>query len=111
MSASKVSAEKKSLKESIAIRDAVLRLNKNRDFIAVIEKAFMVDDCARYARISGLSSRTEEEREDALNKSQAAGHLGEYLHMKVMLGNAAEGSLKSLIESEAEFVASNREED
>lgn len=100
----RIKHEKASLKEQIQLKNSVERLMKNRDYIKVIEKAFMETDCARYARISGLNSRTEEERQDALAKSQAAGHLAEYLHTKIMMGTVAEGSLNSLNENELDIV-------
>lgn len=110
MSVNKVAEEKRLNKERVALRDALLRLYKNKDFKAVIEQAFMEKDCARYARMSGLSTNSPEVREDALAKCQAAGHLKEYFHAVEMMGNRAEANLREIAESEAELVAEYREE-
>jgi hypothetical protein len=40
-------------KKLIERRDAILRLADNRDFRVIIREAFMVEECARYARESG----------------------------------------------------------
>ena len=109
MSVDLVAEEKRLNKERVALRDALRRLYKNKDFKAVIEQAFMEKDCARYARMSGLASNTPEVREDALAKCQAAGHLREYLHAVEMLGNRAEANLRDIMENEAELVAEHRE--
>lgn len=99
-----IKIEKESLANTIKLREAYLELLKDKNYQLVIEQAFMVDDCARYARLSGLSSNSEEVRADALSKAQAAGHLAEYLHMLNMKGMAAVNSLESLIQHEAELV-------
>lgn len=99
----RIQQEKESLKARIALRDSLYELQKSKAYYEVIEKAFMVEDCARYARLSGLHSASAEVRADATSKSQAAGHLQEYLEMVVNLGNAAEKSLQTLMEQEGTF--------
>ena len=106
----KIKQEKISFKESIKIRDAVLRLEKNKDFQLIIEKVFMVDECARNARVSGSFTLSEESRADALSKAQAAGHLAEFLVSRVQLGNLAEKSLQDLEESELELINETNKE-
>lgn len=99
-----IKIEKEELNKTIKLREAYLELIKDKNYQLVIEQAFMVDDCARYARLSGLSSNSEEVRADALSKAQAAGHLAEYLHMLNMKGITAANSLESLNQHEAELV-------
>ena len=102
--------EKKNCRERMALRDSIIKLQKNKDFQKVIEQSFMLDDCARYARNSGLVTLPGEEREDSLAKAQAAGHLKEYLHAKIMMGNAAEQTLIKLIEEEDHILYDEVEE-
>lgn len=105
----KIEIEKKNYRERMALRDSVLKLQKNRDFQKVIEQGFMLEDCARYARNSGLVTLSKEEREDSLLKAQAAGHLKEFLHAKIMMGNNAEKNLIKLIEEEDQILYDNEE--
>lgn len=105
MSVDKIKEEKKNFKERIALRDALNRLSKNKDFKLVIEQTFMEKECARYARLSGLQSVTADVRADSLAKCQAAGHLQEFFHMVEMLGNRAEQSLRDLLDAETEINA------
>ena len=106
----KLEIEKKNCRERMAVRDSILKLQKNKDFQKVIEQGFMLDDCARYARNSGLVTLSKEEREDSLAKAQAAGHFKEYLHAKIMMGNAAEQTLVKLIEEEDHILYDEVEE-
>lgn len=99
-----IKIEKETLTNAIKLREAYLELLKDKNYQLVIEQAYMVDDCARYARLSGLSSNSAEVRADALSKAQSAGHLAEYLHMVNMKGMTAANSLESLIQHEAELV-------
>lgn len=99
-----IKIEKEALNKTIKLREAYLELLKDKNYQLVIEQAFMVDDCARYARLSGLTSNPEAVRLDALSKAQSAGHLAEYLHMVNMKGITAANSLESLIQHEAELV-------
>jgi len=101
----KLEREKKALKEVIDLRDSLLRLYKNKDFKNVIEHHFMEKACARYARLSGLSTLNVDARSDALSKAQAAGHLQEWFHAIEMQAQQAEQSLDRIQEAEAEIRA------
>ena len=39
-------------KKLIVLRDAIVNLQKNRDFRKLILEKFLVEDCARYAQLS-----------------------------------------------------------
>ena len=108
--AQKLEIEKKNCRERMALRDSIIKLQKNKDFQKIIEQGFMLEDCARYARNSGLVTLTKEEREDSLLKAQAAGHLKEYLHAKLMMGNNAEKTLVKLIEEEDQILYDTEED-
>ena len=106
----KIKAEREGHEANIALKEAVNRLQKNKDFKRVIEQAFMETECARNARISGLIySFTEVERADALAKAQAAGHLAEFLSAVINRGTAAENALRALNENEAILIAESNE--
>lgn len=83
------------LKKQIQIRDAIHRLFKNKDFRKVILEDFLVNDCARNARIS-VSGMNAEARAKALGCAQAAGYLDEYLQVNILMGNNAERELLGL---------------
>lgn len=106
----KLEIEKKNCRERMALRDSIIKLQKNKDFQKIIEQGFMLEDCARYARNSGLVTLSKEEREDSLLKAQAAGHLKEYLHAKLMMGNNAEKTLVKLIEEEDQILYDSEED-
>lgn len=96
----KLQHEKNELKKKIEFREAVERLLDNPDFKTVIVDGFQLYDCARYAQMSGQPDLKDSARADSLAKAQAAGHLDDYLHTKILLGNQAEKSLNDLIAME-----------
>ena len=101
----KLEREKNAHTETLALRDSLLRLYKNKDFKNVIEHHFMEKACARYARMSGLSTLNADARADALSKAQAAGHLQEWMHSIEMLAVQAEQSLQKIQAEEADIRA------
>ena len=101
----KLEREKKAHTEMLALRDSLLRLYKNKDFKNVIEYHFMEKACARYARMSGLSTLNADARADSLSKAQAAGHLQEWMHSIEMMARQAELSLQKIQDEEAEIRA------
>ena len=101
----KLEREKKAHTEMLALRDSLLRLYKNKDFKNVIEHHFMEKACARYARMSGLSTLNSDASADSLSKAQAAGHLQEWMHSIEMLAIQAEQSLQKIQAEEAEIRA------
>ena len=94
-------------RELIKQRDAILRLQKNKDFRYIISELFLEKECAQYARISSNYSLTEQSRESALRMAQAAGHLDTFLNSKIMAGYQAEMTLPEL---ESQILEAIREE-
>lgn len=86
----------KDAEEAIKLRDRVLKLQGNRDFVAVINEEFLVKECARYAHESADPALRPENRADALNMAQAAGHLKRFFSVLIQKGNMAEGQLENL---------------
>jgi hypothetical protein len=85
----------------VKLRDAALKLGNNPEFKSLILERFCVQECARYAHSSADPALTAEQRADALNMAQAAGHLRRFLSITVQMGNHAErniGDLEDAIE-------------
>lgn len=74
-------------KAQVAFGDAVARLVKNPDYRTVIEKGFMLEECARYAQASGNPALSDRERADALLIAQAAGALKRFLAVTIQISN------------------------
>lgn len=81
------------LKNQIALRDQVLKLEKNRDFKAIILEGFCTKEAAKYVQTAGNPNLSKEAREDALNLALASGHVLRFLEVIKAMGNAAEARL------------------
>lgn len=86
----------KASKDHAELGDAVLRLQKNRDFRKVINEQFMVTECARYAQISADPALSEADRANALALAQAAGHLKRFLSVMVQMSNHANSQIPEI---------------
>lgn len=86
-------------KALIARRDLALRLSENADFKELILNQFCVQECARYAQVSGDPAVSDRDRADSLAMSQAAGHLRRYLSVCVQMGNVAARDVEELEEN------------
>ena len=89
-------------KELIRRRQLALRLATLPEFKELILDDFMVKECARYVHASSDPALKAEERADALNMAQAAGHLKRYLSVVVQMGAHSEREIGSLEEAIAE---------
>ena len=85
-------------KKLIALRDAVVNLQKNRDFRKLILEQFLVEDCARYAQLSADPGLGANERADALAMAQAAGHLKRFLSVTKRMGDTADAENRNIQE-------------
>ena len=83
----------------IARRDQAMRLANNPDFKSLVLKEFCVDECARYAQLSGDPARTPTERADSLAIAQSAGHLRRWLQVIGQMGAHAESQISSIDEN------------
>lgn len=81
-------------KPLIAQRDKALRLTNNRDFRDIILDGFCVQECARYAQLSGDPSLSPADQANALAMAQAAGHIRRYLQVICRMGDTAEHEIK-----------------
>lgn len=80
---------RKELLTAVERRALALKLSSNRDFKKLILDEFCVNECARYAQLSGDPRASAEERADSLALSQSAGHLRRWLSVTVQLGDIA----------------------
>lgn len=77
-------------------RDAIIRLSKNVDFRKIIIEDFCRNECARYVHESADPSLTAEQRQDALNIAQAAGHLKRFLNISITMGDVSDRTIVDL---------------
>jgi hypothetical protein len=89
-------------KKLVEVRDMVLKLSQNREFKKVIHDLFMVQEAARMVGLSADPALPANERADALNMAQAAGHLKRWLSVQVQMGNVAARDLGAVEEALAE---------
>ncbi|QIG76602.1 hypothetical protein EVC27_077 [Rhizobium phage RHph_I1_6] len=83
------------LKIQIAMRDRLLRLQNNSDFIKLINEEFLVREAARFVQLSqDPALPNDESRKDALNIAQSTGHLKRWFSMLIRMGNVAETDLR-----------------
>lgn len=92
----------KQAEEAIELWQKALKLEKNREFKAVILDKFMVEDCAMYARTSVDQALPPEKRAHALAIAQAAGLLKQYLSVICQLGSQANGQIEHIRQAIAE---------
>lgn len=92
--------ERKSYLKDVEFGESIQQLYKNRHFKKVFEEAFFVEECARYARMSGSTTMSEEARKDSLAKAQAAGHIKEWLHSRELMAQRAQANLIALDEED-----------
>lgn len=83
-------------KFAVEMRDMAIKLSENREFRKLILEGFCEKECARYARESGDPSLTAEQRQDALNMAQAAGHLKRFLSVIFVTGNTAQNQISEI---------------
>ena len=101
---------KEKLEELVRFRNMAEKLSRNKEFRDLILQRFMVDECAKYAQVSGDPAVGEVGRADALAMAQAAGHLKRFLSVTMRMGNQAEHDLISTNEAIEEARANSVEE-
>lgn len=84
----------KALEVLVERRDLALKLNENRAFRKLILEDFCVEECAKYAQASGDPALKPEDRKNALELAQAAGHIRRWLSVVVRMGNQAARDLE-----------------
>lgn len=90
---SELTAHREKLEKQIRIGDLAERIAIQPDFKELILQEFCINECARYAQVSGDPTLTDEQRRDAISFAQAAGHLRRWLSIQVQLGRNAAADL------------------
>ena len=99
-----------SAKGAVAHAEEVRKLLENPLFRKVILRQFCVEDCARYVQESGDPLLEANNRADALNMAQAAGHLRRWLDINIRLSGTEKERLLEL-QSELDVVRSEPEDE
>ena len=87
----------KYLEDQVKIKDAILRLYQNEDFKLVIQQEYLINNCARLAKLGASSRLNPADREFALQSAKAAGVLEDFLLYKISCGEQAEKDLEDLL--------------
>ena len=99
-----------SAKGAVAHAEEVRKLLENPLFRKVILRQFCTEDCARYVQESGDPLLEANNRADALNMAQAAGHLRRWLDLAIRMGeNEADVILQ--VEEELDAVRAEPEDE
>jgi hypothetical protein len=92
-------------KKNVALRDALLKLQGNKDFKKLVTETYLVNAAADFARQSGDPAMGERQRADALAMAQAPGHFKRFMHLVFAQGQQSEADIPEL-ERSIEFVQS-----
>lgn len=95
---------------AVAHAEDVRKLVENPLFRKVILRQFCVEDCARYVQESGDPLLADNNRADALNMAQAAGHLRRWLDLAIRMGER-EADTALQVEAELEVVRAEPEDE
>lgn len=83
-------------KKNVALRDALLKLQGNKDFKKLITETYLVNAAADFARQAGDPAMGERQRADALAMAQAPGHLKRFMHVVFAQGAQSEEDIPQL---------------
>jgi len=83
-------------KSSIDMRDALRRLNENKDFKKVIVEGYFEKEASRVVLLKADPNTQDTETQDALDKSIIAiGQLRQYMRTIFQVGGMADGAMGS----------------
>jgi hypothetical protein len=80
-------------KQAVALRDAVLRLEKNRDFKKLIEQGYLTEEAVRLTHLLAHPAMAERQ-DDLITDLKGISAFKAYIHQIMATGNMAEVSLK-----------------
>lgn len=93
-------------RKDVALRDALLRLQTNKDFKDVINERYLKEEAIRLTHCLG-SPNMEMKQEIIVDSLQAISMFKQFLHFVIMLGNQAE---QKILDSEEQLDYLNSEE-
>ena len=77
-------------KQYVEMRDALLALQKNKNFLKVINEGYLVQEAARKAKALAVPAlQDKEQQQEIVNALQGIGHFNQYLHRIMQAGNQA----------------------
>lgn len=85
----RVQSEIEDYREAARLKEAVLRLERNRDFKKLIMDKFLTEECARHVQNSVNPNLSESVRSESLGMAQAAGYLKAWIAGVVQMGTQA----------------------
>ena len=82
-------------KKAVAFKDAILRLQKNRDFKKVFAEAYFKDEAARLAlALTNYEMQDEIDQRNLDEQIRAIGHVQNWLRTKIQLGEHMENEIE-----------------
>jgi hypothetical protein len=85
-----------SAKKSVALRDALVKLQGNKDFKKLVLETYLVNAAADFARQAGDPAMGPNQRADALAMAQAPGHFKRFLNVVFAQGQQAADDIPQL---------------
>ena len=96
----------KQAKEAVELKDSVLKLQKNKDFKAVINEGYFEKQASRLVLLKAdPSMQSERDQKEIDNNIIAIGYLRQYLSTLVQLGYKAEREVVDAEQAREEIVA------
>lgn len=94
MAQEQISVDIDEAKKVVALKESVLKLTKNRDFISIVEDGYFQDEASRLVLLKADPQMQTKEKQKALNKSiDAIGYFRQYLGAQIQMGSMAEKAL------------------
>jgi hypothetical protein len=78
-----------SAKKNLALHDALVKLQGNKDFKKLITEAYLVSAAADFARQAGDPTHTDRQKADAMAMALAPGHLKRFFAVVFAQGEQA----------------------
>tara|TARA_B110000238_G_scaffold187935_1_gene218486 strand:- start:644 stop:976 length:333 start_codon:yes stop_codon:yes gene_type:complete len=92
-------------RKDVAKMDGLLRLIKNKDFQAIVDTGYFVDEASRLVVIRAEPSMQDDSVQKTINDGiTAVGHFRQYLNTVMQLGRMAEQGIKEDEETRQELI-------
>jgi len=96
----------KQAKEAVSLKDSVLKLQNNKDFVNVINKGYFENQASRLVLLrADPSMQNDRDQKEIDNSIIAIGYLRQYLSSIVQLGYKAEREVLDAEEAKQELIA------
>ena len=85
--------DKEKFEKQIALKEALIRLEDNKDFQLLIIEGYLQDEALRTLQLSVSSSLNQEQRDNSLSLAQSTAHLQNYFRTVAIQGDIAKKNL------------------